>query len=147
MDPEEPWRDKWLLHEAAEVYQYQACLESETNPRLKAIWERLLDYELGHLALVRDLFETSERRDPAEVLPAELPTPLAFENQRELIREVVATEKNLRANETAIVDRSQESSASLDYRVQVNAEGSPSEAVATGYVWVPGTELQERKVM
>lgn len=145
IDPEETWMEKWLLHEATEVYQYHACVESETNPRLKAIWERFLDYELGHLTLARDLFEKIERRDPAEILPASLPAPVAFESQRDFIRDVLLTTVDLRARDTAIVDRSEENPASLDYRVQVNAEGSPSEAVASGYVWTPGTELQDRK--
>jgi hypothetical protein len=34
-----------------------------------------------------------------------------------------------------------ESGASIAYREIVNADGSPSERVAEGYRWVPGTEL------
>ena len=49
IDPDETWLEKWLLHEASEVYNYYSCVQQETNPRIKAIWERFLDYELGHL--------------------------------------------------------------------------------------------------
>src|SRR3982751_5901964 len=78
IDPNETWMEKWLMHEACEVYNYYSCVQQEKNPRIKAIWERFLDYELGHLALVRGLFEDVERRDAAEVLPDELPEPIAF---------------------------------------------------------------------
>src|SRR5215212_6572189 len=49
IDPEESWLEKWVLHEAAEVYNYYGCMEQESNPRIRAIWERFVDYELGHL--------------------------------------------------------------------------------------------------
>src|SRR5690606_35641816 len=42
IDPTETWLEKWLLHEATEVYNYYSCAESETNHQIKAIWERFL---------------------------------------------------------------------------------------------------------
>src|SRR5690606_1143813 len=75
-DPSESLLEKLLIHEATEVYTYYSCVEQETNPRIKAIWERFLDYEMGHLAYVSELFKQYERRDPAEVLGSVLPTSL-----------------------------------------------------------------------
>jgi hypothetical protein len=49
IDPDESWLEKWVLHEAMEVYNYYSCTQSETNPRIRDIWTRFLDYELGHL--------------------------------------------------------------------------------------------------
>ncbi|HET9957165.1 MAG TPA: hypothetical protein VFQ61_21860, partial [Polyangiaceae bacterium] len=34
--------------------------------------------------------------------------------------------------------------ATSEYRAQMNSEGSPSELVAAGYIWMPGTELARR---
>jgi hypothetical protein len=42
------------------------------------------------------------------------------------------------------VPKDQEGEASRQYRAQLNADGSPSEAVAAGYVWAPGTELMKK---
>ncbi|HUQ24352.1 MAG TPA: hypothetical protein VM140_01690, partial [Burkholderiales bacterium] len=75
MDPDESWMEKWVLHEACEVYNYYGAMEQESNPRIRAIWERFLDYELGHLNLVMELFKKHEKRDPAEILPQTLPAP------------------------------------------------------------------------
>ena len=69
IDPGETWLEKWLLHEAGEVYNYWSCVEFETNPRIKQIWERFLDYELGQLQFVADLFQKHEGRDAGEIIP------------------------------------------------------------------------------
>ncbi len=141
LDPSESWLEQWLLHEANEVYNYHSCLQQETNHNVKAIWERFLDYELGHFHLVSELFKQYERRDPAELLPASLPEPVDFKSHREFVRQVLAQEADLRANGSRFVDKPQESPQSRAYRDQMNRDGSPSESVAAGYAWVPGTEL------
>ncbi|MDV3241978.1 MAG: hypothetical protein LOY00_09445 [Methylocaldum sp.] len=144
IDPNETWLEKWLLHEATEAYNYYSCVEQESNPRIKAIWERFLDYELGHVAYVSELFKKYERRDPAEVISDTLPEPIPFKSNREFVRKVLDQEVDLRTRGTQFVDKSQEDSASLDYRQHMNSDGSPSQTVAAGYQWSPGTELNRR---
>lgn len=142
INPDETPLEKLLLHEATEVFNYQACVDQETNPRLKAIWERFLDYELGHLNVVSELFKEIENRDPAEVLGSgDLPATVQFKSHREFVREVLEAETQLRKNGTAFVPPEQEGQASIDYRETLNASGSPSQAVAESYHWTPGTEL------
>src|SRR3954466_9778377 len=142
IDATETWLEKWLLSEATEVYNYYSCVEYEKNSRLKAIWARFLDYELGHLAHVRELFQRIEGRDAAEVLDSKLPAPIAYESHREFVRETLRNEVDLRAVGPNFVPSAEEPAggASARYRAQLNAEGSPTEAVAAGYVWTPGTE-------
>jgi rubrerythrin len=142
IDPEESWLEKWVMHELAEVYNYHGCMQQESNPRIKAIWERFLDYELGHLQMACELFKQHERRDIEEILPESLPEPIPFASQREFVRETLAGEVDLRANGTEIVPKSKEGKASLAYRKQMNADGSPSETVSAGYKWAPGSELK-----
>ena len=144
LDPHETWLEQWVLHEAAECYNYYSCVEQESNHHVKAIWERFLDYELGHFHLACGLFKQVERRDPAELITTDFAAPLEFRSQREFVRKVLAGEVNLRTDGTRFVPRDQESAASVQYRQQLNADGSPSEAVASGYVWAPGTELSRK---
>ena len=145
IDPNETWLEKWMLYEANEVYNYYSCVQAETNPRIKAIWERFLDYELGHLNLVMNLFKKHERRDPAEILPETLPDPIAFQSNREFVRQTLNQEVDLRRFGTQFVAKDQENRASLDYRNHMNSEGSPTNTVATGYQWQPGTELNRKE--
>jgi hypothetical protein len=141
IDAKETWLEKWLLHEATEVYNYFSCVEYEGNPRIKRVWERFLDYELGHLRFVADLFENTERRDASQVLSESLPQPIRYESHREFVRQVLRAEVNLSAAGAEFVDRSRETEHTRDYRTHMNSEGSPSDKVAASYIWTPGTEL------
>jgi hypothetical protein len=142
-DPDESWVEKWLLHEANEVYNYYSCLHYESNPVLKDVWQRFLDYELGHLHYVMGLFQQLEGRDPAEVLPRELPEPIGYDTHREFVRKVLRDEEGLSAKGTGFVPRAEEHERTLRYREMINSEGSPSDIASAGYRWRPGTELSD----
>ncbi len=147
LDPGQSLLENWLLHEAMEVYNYYSCVQSETNPRIKAIWERMLNYELGHLTAVAGLFKQHEKRDPEEIVGSKLPDPIPFESQREFVRDTLANEVDLRTKGADFVGLEEEPQESIDYRNFMNSQGSPSEAVATGYTWAPGTEVLSKKVV
>lgn len=142
LNPDESLLEKLLLGEACEVWNYAGCLAQESNPRVKAIWEQFLDYELGHLRAAMDLFKDAERRDPAEVLgDGRLPGFIEFKSHREFLRQTIARETSLRKDGTEFVQEEAEGKSSIEYRAAVNAAGSPSTAVADTYSWMPGTEL------
>ena len=148
LDPNETPLEKWLMHEAMEVYNYFSCMQYETNPRIKQIWERFCDYELGHLHMVMNLMKQIEKRDPAELLPPTLPEPIEYVSHRQFVRETLNREVDLRAAGTSFIHKDEEAERaplSIAYRDQMNSEGSPSEVVAAGYTWTPGTELVEKK--
>jgi rubrerythrin len=148
LDPNETPLEKWLMHEAMEVYNYFGCMQYETNPRIKQIWERFVDYELGHLHMVMELMKQIEKRDPAELLPQTLPEPIEYASHRQFVRETLNREVDLRAAGTSFIHKDEEADRaplSIAYRDQMNSEGSPSEVVAAGYTWTPGTELVEKK--
>ena len=146
LDPTQTLLEQWLLHEANEAYNYYSCVQSEPNSRIKAIWERMLDYELGHLRFVGELMKKHERRDPVEVIGERLPEPIPFESQREFVRATLAKEVDLRADGPDYVSLEEEPQSSIDYRNHMNSEGSPSETVSKGYTWRPGTELTRQAV-
>ena len=145
IDASESWIEKWLLHEANEVYNYYSCVTQEEHPHIKAIWERFLDYELGHLQFAIDVCKEIERRDPAEFLPATLPEPIAYKSNREYVRQVLRDELDLRADGPRFVDKSQEPERSLSYRRQMNQDGSPTQTVAAGWQWSAGGELMAQR--
>ena len=144
IDPDETWLEKWLLHEANEAWNYYGCVQQETNPRIKAIWERMLDYEIGQFRFAAEIFKNVERRDPEEVIPAKLPDPFPYESNRDFVRQALKSEVDLRAKGTEFVPLSEDSRESQQYRNHMNSEGSPTETVAAGYQWVPGGELARR---
>jgi len=114
---------------------------------VKAVWERFLDYELGHLQFAIDVCKHVERKDPAEYLPETLPDPIAYQSHREYVRQVLRDEVDLRADGARFVNKNQEPERSLNYRRQMNGEGSPTETVAAGWRWTPGGELVAGKAL
>ncbi len=64
IDPDQTVLEQWLLHEAMELYCYYSCLQYEGNARIKDIWQRMVDYELGHLHYVMELFQRLEGQGP-----------------------------------------------------------------------------------
>ena len=139
LDPDETWLEQWVMHEANEVYNYWSCAQSEGDERIRKIWERFCDYELGQLHYVLDLLERHEGRDREELLPRTLPEPIQYKSHREFVRETLR-EAPYRAVGTEIGEL-EESAETLAYRQQLNSEGSPSEEISKGYRWRPGTEL------
>jgi hypothetical protein len=72
--PDESWMEKWLLHEATEIYNYLGCMEQEGNAAVKKVWQRMLEYELGHLQVALEHYRRLEpKRDPFQIIPAQLP--------------------------------------------------------------------------
>jgi hypothetical protein len=147
LDPSESWTEQWVLHEANECYNYYSCVEQETNHHVRAIWERFLDYELGHFQVACDAFKKYDKRDPAEIVTTDFAGPLEFRSQREFVRKVLVNEVDLRTDGTAFVPIDKEARGSIAYRTMINADGSPSDAVASGYIWTPGTELTRKGVV
>ncbi|QGW65184.1 hypothetical protein GOY17_09815 [Lysobacter soli] len=144
IDPTQTWLEQWVMHEAMEVYNYYGAVQQESNPRIKAIWERFLDYELGHLKFVTELFKQHERRDIAEILPDRLPDPIPFDSQRDFVRETLLAEVDMRAIGPDYMPDGEESEETIRYRTHMNSEGSPTEAVAERYRYNPGTELNRQ---
>jgi hypothetical protein len=147
IDPRESALEKWLLHEAGEAYNYWSCVEFEDDRRIRAIWERMLEYELGHVQAVARLFEDHERRDAQEVLDRKIREPIVYESHRDFVREVLRAEVNLGADGPRLIDRAHdhEPERTRRYRAELNQQVQPSNVVSAGWVWQPGGELAKRE--
>ncbi len=141
MDPQESLFEKLLIHEIMEVYNYLSCQEQETNPRIKDIWRRFLDYELGQLHALTHFYKEKLKLDPEEILHGNLPKFIEFKSQRNFIREVLKNEVDFRSRGPDYVSIDQESEESIQYRNHLNSKGNPAEIISSDYQWRPGTEL------
>ena len=125
-----------------------AALEQESNPRIKAIWERFLDYELGQLSFVRELIRKTRaarrRRGAAGRCCPTRSSSRASESSsgRRWRGRCVA-----RVGDRVRAERRRARAKPRSIRKQMNRDGSPSEGVAQGYMWRPGTELRRRPAL
>ncbi|MCD0445051.1 hypothetical protein LO763_15650 [Glycomyces sp. A-F 0318] len=95
VDPGETWWERLVNHEYNECYLYHSFMETESDPRIKAIWELHLDMELEHLRLACDLMREHDGREPEQVLAPELPPPVTFEPNKAYLRELLDTQMDL----------------------------------------------------
>jgi rubrerythrin len=152
MDPRETWFERLVMHEYNECWLYHSLAQQEPDERVKAVWERHLAMEIEHLRIACDLLRRHEKREPEEMLPAELPEPLVFESNVDYVRGVLAEQVDFRAVETEFLSRAQASKNGRykehrkryqDHQKKVNAGGAPSEQVVEEHRRAKGGEYRQ----
>ncbi|HHX63915.1 MAG TPA: hypothetical protein GX702_03390 [Chloroflexi bacterium] len=136
-DPTMSWFELLLLHEYNECYLYYSCMESESDPRIKRMWEQCLEMEIEHLRIASDLMWQYENRDAAQLLPAEFPELTIFQSNKEYVRQVLSAETEFTADGTEFVSVDQLPSDARYFRYQqlVNGDG-----------FVPSSEVVEMHI-
>ncbi|POM24908.1 hypothetical protein BTM25_35460 [Actinomadura rubteroloni] len=95
IDPGETWWERLVNHEYNECYLYHSFMETETDPKVKALWELHLDMELAHLQIACDLLRQYDGRDPESIVAPEMPKPVTFEPNKDYLRHLLATQVDL----------------------------------------------------
>ncbi len=89
MDPNATWFENLLMHEYTEAYLYYSCMETETDGRLKKLWEKLFEQEVAHVhAAARMLYENERKNWQAVLGDGTFPAPLALGSNMEYVRQV-----------------------------------------------------------
>ncbi|WP_214411517.1 hypothetical protein [Sphaerisporangium fuscum] len=128
MDPGETWWEQLVNHEYNECYMYHSFMQTESDQRLKAIWELHLAMELEHLRIACDLMRRHDGRDPAEMLPREMPAPVTFEPNKAYLRELIATQLDLTTLGTGYVREAHERFQRFQERIH-GGETPPSDQI------------------
>jgi hypothetical protein len=139
------WAEMMVLHEYNECYMYYAMLQDEIDPRIKAIWELHLNFEIEHLRQACELMKKIDGKEAAELLPKELPEPIKFQSNKEYVRKVLETQIPLTAKETEFVptDKLDGNHRYFKYQKSVNgAEASPTEALINSHRLQEGTDYR-----
>jgi hypothetical protein len=132
LDPLDSWFQQWVFHEYNEVYLYWSMLQQETDARIKAIWELHCNMEIGQLKVACELMRKYEGIEAEEILPPSLPeTPVTFEPNKHYVREILATQVELRPDGLGYtpIDELPNDHRYFAFRGLVNAGGAPSEEV------------------
>ncbi len=92
MDSSATFLEMLLWHEYTECYLYWSCFMTETDPRIKCIWEEHLDMEIAHLHKACELLKKYEGKEWNQVIPnGEFPKPLALHENIEYVRGVLCS--------------------------------------------------------
>ncbi len=132
LDPSLSWLTNLVLHEYNECWLYWSCMQTETDPRIKALWELHLNMEIEHLRLACESMKEVEGFDPAAFLPEKgMPEPLTFEPNKEYVRDVLTrtTEWSAYDAQFVPVQSLPKDHRFFQYQQVVNRGGSPTEQV------------------
>ncbi|WP_414470326.1 hypothetical protein [Methanobacterium sp. ACI-7] len=95
-DPNETMLEKAALMELAEAYNYYSCAQSESDSRMKAMWERFAMMEITHFNICAELIMKHEGRDIDEIMKADTIRPLVlFEPNKKYINNVLEEQIDL----------------------------------------------------
>ncbi|MFD6363592.1 hypothetical protein [Streptomyces roseolus] len=128
VDPGETWWEQLVNHEYNECYLYYSFMEQESHPKVKALWELHLNMELEHLRIACDLMRRHDGRDPEEILAPQLPNVLAFEPNKDYLRELLATQIDLTTLGAGYVREAHERFEQMQQRLH-DGEKPPSDRV------------------
>jgi hypothetical protein len=146
LDPLDSWLKMLVFHEYNEAYLYWSMLQQETDRRIKALWELHLNMEIGQLQAACELLRKFEGVEPEEILPKELPdTPVTFEPNKAYVRDILATQIDLRTDGMDYVPLDQLPSDHRYFRFQktVNAGGSPMDQLVQANIDANGHEFRD----
>jgi hypothetical protein len=132
LDPLDSWLQTLVFHELNEVWLYWSVMQQESDRRIKAVWELHLDMELGHLHHACELMKKYDGIDPVEILPPALPEPpMTFEPNKQYVRDILATQIELRTDgiDYVSIDALPPDHRFFRFQDTVNEGGVPSEQV------------------
>lgn len=90
VDANATWLEMLLWHEYTECYLYWSCYMTETDRRIKCLWEQCLNYEVSHLHKAAELLKKYEGKEWRQVIPdGNFPRPLCLHENVSYVREVL----------------------------------------------------------
>lgn len=147
LDPNMTWLENLLMHQYTECYLYWSCMETETVPHVKSVWEWLFEQELMHLHIAQELLERLEHKHWQELLPkGDFPEALKLESNIPYVRDVLKNTVNLTAQKENYVPvdtlRGENTFQEYQRRVNVPVEQVMSHRVIEEYIRQNGQDYR-----
>jgi rubrerythrin len=131
-DPRETMLEKMAMIELNEAYNYYSCAETESDSRIRSIWEMFARMEITHFAMCAELIRKHEGRDIRDIMKADVIEPLiVFESNKDYVNRVIDEQLDLSPHNMEFVRLRDlpDDWASFAYQRVMNAKGVPSEEV------------------
>jgi hypothetical protein len=146
LDPLESWFQQEVFHHYNECYLYHSFMSQEPDPRIRAIWELHLGMEIEHLRVACEMMRRYEGMEAEEILPTELPEPTLFQENKDYVRQVLASQVDLRTIGAQFIplDQMPEDAKYFEYQEAVNGGGFvPSEQVIDDHIAAFGGDYRD----
>ncbi len=91
IDTSPDWLECNLWHEYTECYVYWSNYMTETDEKIKKMWQRFFEMEIAHLHGAVDLLKRYSKKDYSEViLDPEFPQPLSLHSNIDYVKDIIA---------------------------------------------------------
>ncbi|MEW5803444.1 MAG: hypothetical protein AB1847_15225 [bacterium] len=123
--------ERLCLMQANEAYNYFSCMQTETDDRVRKIWEECYYMELEHLRIAADLLKNFEGNDIHSIIPFSISPLIVFEPNKDYINQVIRETVDWRPIDMKFVPKDQLPSdwPSFAYAEKVRGSGYPSQMV------------------
>ena len=147
MDSTVGWFEMMLWHEYVECYLYWSCYQTETDARIKKIWEEFFITETAHLHAAEKLFKKYEKKDHSAVIgDGTFPAPISLHENIEYVRQVLNDTAQFTGSTTDYknINELEPDSRYFCYQKTVNSPVSsvPSHTVIKEYIEKNGTDYR-----
>jgi hypothetical protein len=145
LDPLESWFQQAVFHEYNECYMYYSFMSQETDPNIKALWELHLNQEIEQLRIACEMMRKYEGIEAEEILPKQLPEPTIFQDNKEYVRQILASQVDLQSTGTQYIPRDQLPEDAYYFQYQQIVHGSgfvPSEQVISEHINTFGNDYR-----
>ena len=91
IDSSPTYLESCLWHEYSECFIYWSNYMTETDKKIKALWERYFELEISHLLKATELLKKYEGKEYLQIIKnPEFPSPLSLHENIEYVRDVLA---------------------------------------------------------
>jgi rubrerythrin len=105
-DPTETPLEKLTMMQLCEAYNYFSAAQTESDPRLKKLWEQLCEEEMGHVMACAQLLQRVDGVELRELLRADRIEPLiAFHPNKEYVNQILEEQVDWQANGKEIMPK------------------------------------------
>jgi len=129
-DPKTTPLEAMVLMELCEAYNYYCCAQTETDTRIRPIWETFTQMEIAHFNECGRLMEKYEGKTVDDVMQTKTIQPLiVLEPNKEYVNKILKEQVDLQPLDRNYVNKNTlpKSWPTFRYRDIVNRDGVPSE--------------------
>lgn len=147
IDTSHDWIECNLWHEYAECYIYWSNYMTETDEKIKKLWQYFFEMEVSHLHGAVDLLKKYAKKDYTEVIPdGEFPEPLSLHSNIDYVKNIIANTVQYTGNLEDYKDVAtiEETHRFFSYNPQINCpiKDTPSHKVIEEYIKKNGNDYR-----
>ncbi|MGB9937025.1 MAG: hypothetical protein ACPK7O_04845 [Methanobacterium sp.] len=131
-DPNETMLEKSAMMQLTEAYNYYSCAKTESDPRMKKLWENFAKMDIEHFNKCAELIKKYEGRDIEDIMKEDtIKSLIVFESNKDYVNKILEEQIDLMPSNMEFVRLADlpDDWSSFMFQITVNKATVPSEQV------------------